>query len=119
MVMQATPVVFSESNKKFLPIQKNGNVYPFFRHDELIDEVETFGDVLSRLGARDEYRIGRERLVGKVIEFDQPSRTYCGGEVYYWVGFVKESVSRFDMKGLSGIYISMDDDGRLHTAIPA
>jgi hypothetical protein len=116
-MLNVTPIVFSSSYNRFFPLQKNGNVYSFFRPGEVVSEVETLGDVLDRLNIQDGYNFDRSQLVGKVEEYEQPSHFHCGGVVHFWIGLVKQAVNRFDAKGMSGILVSLDN-GVLQTRIP-
>lgn len=117
--MLVTPILFDSIRSTFYPLQKNGNVYSFFRDEEIVTEAETLGEVLDRLGVKDVYNLNRDQLVGKVTEYEQPSHFYCSGVVYFWIGLVKPYIGRFDCNGLVGLLVSLSNEtGILETRIP-
>jgi hypothetical protein len=82
-----------------------------------IESFELLVDVLSRLGAIDRYGMDRNLPVVWIDEVKNNS-SFCGGEVRYWVGLLKNETGRTFGEYIDWIAIS-EHNGNLETAIPA
>ena len=81
-----------------------------------IEDTETLGEVLVRLGVPDTDGLDSDSIVLAVKPVEH---VFCGGRALYWVGIANHRVGRMFGEFCSGVYISERDDGTLRVAIPA
>ena len=80
-----------------------------------LEEVETLGDVLTRLGVTD-CTLDPNRIV---IKIKRVQNVHCGGTALWWIGLANHDVGRLVGSFTSGVYLSEQGDGKLCVTIPA
>jgi len=82
-----------------------------------VSRAETLGEFMEREGATSDYPVMWGDPTAFVVWANQPTNTYCGGEVIHALGIAREET--FGQYGTRTVYLSRQQDGSLKLAIPA